>query len=136
MKNYERRCTDPWTLLNSGESSMPRTWRREEFVQGVASPRHFFHTGLQTNIMVNGDDFFTVGRREGQKHALLPVQGAYELSKVVTLGLCRHDLGQSVSWEEHCHCDSGDCAPARPAACFPRLEGSGTDRPTSWCGSL
>ena len=56
------------------------------FVQGVASPRHFFHKGLQTSIMVNGDDFFTVGRREGRKHALRLLQGAYELSKVDSLG--------------------------------------------------
>ena len=32
------------------------------------------------------DDFFIVGRREGRKHALSLLQGAYELGKVVTLG--------------------------------------------------
>ena len=40
------------------------------FSRGVASPCHFFHEGLQTDILVHGDDFFTVGLREGQKHRL------------------------------------------------------------------
>ena len=47
---------------------------------------HFFHKGLQTYILVHGDDFFIVGRREGRKHALSLLRSAYELSKVVTLG--------------------------------------------------
>ena len=56
------------------------------FSRGVASPCHFFHKGLQTYILVHGDDFFIVGRREGRKHALSLLRRAYELSKVVTLG--------------------------------------------------
>ena len=54
--------------------------------RGVASPCHFFQKGLQTYILVHGDDFFIVGRREGRKHALSLLRGAHELSKVVTLG--------------------------------------------------
>ena len=55
--------------------------------RGAASPCHFFHKGLQTYILVHGDDFFKVGRRDGRKHALSLLRGAHELSKVVTLGL-------------------------------------------------
>ena len=54
--------------------------------RGVASPCHFFHKGLQTYILVHGDDFFKVGRREARKHALNLLRSAYELSRVVTLG--------------------------------------------------
>ena len=57
------------------------------FSRGVASPCHFFQKGLQTYILVHGDDFFIVGRREGRKHVLSLLRGACELSKVVTLGL-------------------------------------------------
>ena len=54
----------------------------------MACPCHFFHEGLQAYILVHGDVFFfTAGRREGRKHALSLLRGAYELSKVVTLGL-------------------------------------------------
>ena len=56
------------------------------FSRGDASPYHFFHEGSQTCILVHGDDFFIVGRREGRKHILSLLQGAYVLSKVVTLG--------------------------------------------------
>ena len=54
--------------------------------RGVASPCHFFLKGLQKHILVHGDDFFIVGRREERKHALSLLRGAYELSRVVTLG--------------------------------------------------
>ena len=56
------------------------------FSRCVASPCHFFHKGLQTDILVHGDEFFMVGRREGRKHALSLLRGAYGLGKVVTLG--------------------------------------------------
>ena len=56
------------------------------FSRSVASPCSFFHEGLQTHILVHGDDFFIVGRREGRKYVLSVLRGAYELSKVVTLG--------------------------------------------------
>ena len=56
------------------------------FSRSVASPCHFFHKDLDTYILVHGDDFFIVGRQEGRKHALCLLRGAYELSKVVTLG--------------------------------------------------
>ena len=55
------------------------------FSRGAAPPCHFFQKGLQSYILVHGDDFFTVGRREERKHALSWLRGAYELSKVVTL---------------------------------------------------
>ena len=63
-----------------------QVWEAAGFSRGVASPCHFFHEGLQTYILVHGDDFLTVGQREGRKHALNLLRGAYELSKVVTLG--------------------------------------------------
>ena len=46
------------------------------FSRGVASPCHFFHKGLQTYILLHGDDFVTVGRRDGRKHALSLLRGA------------------------------------------------------------
>ena len=49
----------------------------------------------RTSLM-RGADFFIVGRRERRKHALSLLRGAYELSKVVTLG-----PAQRVSWAEH-----------------------------------
>ena len=52
----------------------------------MASPCHFFHKDLETYILVHGDDVFIVGGREERKHALSLLRGAYELSKVVTLG--------------------------------------------------
>ena len=53
------------------------------FSGGVSSPCHFFHKGLQTYILVHGDDFFIVGRRrEGRKHALSLLRSAYDLSKL------------------------------------------------------
>ena len=33
---------------------------------GVASPCHFFHKGLQTYILVHGDDFFIVADVRGE----------------------------------------------------------------------
>ena len=54
--------------------------------RGVASPCHFFHKGLQTHILVHGDDLFIVGRREGRKHALSLLRSAYKQTTVVTLG--------------------------------------------------
>ena len=94
--------------------------------RGVASPCHFFHKGLQTYILVHDDDFFTVDRREGRKHALSLLRSAYELSKVGPRVVTVKDsefLGQNT--------DSATMVNrvrSRPAACFPRLEGFGIDR--------
>ena len=52
-------------------------------------------------ILVHGDDFFIVDRQEEGKHSLSMLRGAYELSKVVTLGPDRGSHGQRVSWAEH-----------------------------------
>ena len=52
--------------------------------RGISVP--FLHKDLETYILVHGDDFFIVRRQEGRKHALGLLRGAYELSKVVTLG--------------------------------------------------
>ena len=71
------------------------------FARGVASPCHFFHKDLETYILVHGDDFFIVGRQDGRKHALSLLRGAYELSKVVTLGPGRRSHRQRVSWAGH-----------------------------------
>ena len=40
------------------------------FPRCAASPCHFFPEGLQTYILVHGDEFFIVGRREERKHTL------------------------------------------------------------------
>ena len=52
--------------------------------RGICVPS--FHKDLETYILVLSDDFFIVGRQEGRMHALSLLRGAYELSKVVTLG--------------------------------------------------
>ena len=64
-------------LPSVGENIMPRFGRREGY---------FFHKGLQTYILVHGDDFFIVDRFEERKRALSLLRSAYELRKVVTLG--------------------------------------------------
>ena len=53
------------------EEHYAQVWETEGFSRGVASPCHFFHKGLQTHILVHGDDFFIVGRRDGRKLATL-----------------------------------------------------------------
>ena len=83
VENYERRCTDPWTLLNGHYAHILEV---VGFSRGAASPCHFFHEGLQTYILVHGDDLFIEDRRERRKHTPSLLQGAYERSKVVTLG--------------------------------------------------
>ena len=52
--------------------------------RGISVPN--FHKDLETYIPVHGDDYFIVGRQGGRKHALSLLRGAYELSKIVTLG--------------------------------------------------
>ena len=70
VKNYERRCTDPWMLLNGGENISPRFGRREDFrearlLRTISSTKAF-----QTYILLHGDDCFMVCRRERRKHTL------------------------------------------------------------------
>ena len=128
--NCEILCTILWMLPNVGQNTMLSFGTEVGgFHLGVASPCHFFLKGLQTYILVHGDDFFVVGRRERRKHALCLLRSAYELSKVVTL---RPESSQSgtVSFGGQ----NADIATmenrvrARPPACFPRLEGFGFDR--------
>ena len=38
--------------------------------RGISVPLLSFHKGLQTDILVHGDEFFIVGRREGREYAL------------------------------------------------------------------
>ena len=52
--------------------------------RGISVPH--LDKDLETHILLHGDDFFIVGRQDGRKHALSLLRGAYELSKVVTLG--------------------------------------------------
>ena len=74
------------------------------FSRGVAPPSHFLHKDLETYILVHGDDFFIVGRQEGRKYSLSLLRGAYELSKVVTLGPGSSQsrtasfLGRTLQW--------------------------------------
>ena len=64
-------------LLNDGENIMPRSLEAGGLSPGVSSACHFFHKGLQTYLLVHGDDFFMVGRCEGRNHAQGLLQGAY-----------------------------------------------------------
>ena len=79
VENCERRCTEPWTLLNGGESTMHRSFEGGGFSRGLASPCHCAD-------LAQGDDCFIVGRQKGREHALDLLQAVYEWSKVVTLG--------------------------------------------------
>ena len=78
--NCERLCTDPWVQPNGGESITLKFLETGGFSRGVASPCHFFHKDLGTNILVHGADFFMVGRQEERKDALSLVRGAFEQS--------------------------------------------------------
>ena len=71
---------------NGGESITLKSWRLEGFPEAWRLRVFFSTKDLDTYILVHGDDFFKVGRQEGRKHALSLLRGAYELSKVVTLG--------------------------------------------------
>ena len=105
------------------------------FRPGEASPCHFFREGLQTHILVHSKLFFCkVGRREERKHTLSPLQGAYEVSKsrnpgarVVTISDSQF-LGKNIDVAT-----VENQLRARPAACFSRIEGSGSDH-GSECG--
>ena len=88
------------------------------FSRGVSSPCHFFHEGLQTYILVHGDDFFIVGRREERKHTMSLLQGAYELSKVVCSG--NQFLGKNIDIAT-----VENRVLAGPVACFSRPGDSG-----------
>ena len=59
-------CTVLWMLLDVGENTLLRFWRREDFPEAWLLRAIFF---------------FIVGGQEGKL-----LRGAYELSKVVTLG--------------------------------------------------
>ena len=56
------------------------------FSRGVASPCHFSTKTWRRTFWYTAMIFFRVGREEGREHALSLLRGAYELSKVVTLG--------------------------------------------------
>ena len=82
--NGQRLCTG---AAQHGRQHYAQVLEAGVFSRGVASPCHFFHKGLQTCVLVHGDEYFLiVGRREGRKYVLSLLRGAYELSKVVTLG--------------------------------------------------
>ena len=83
--NCERRRMVLWMLRLRWGEHRAQVWEAGGFSRGVASPCHFFHKGLQTYILVHGDDFYIVDRREGRKHALSLLRSAHELSKVVSL---------------------------------------------------
>ena len=57
----------------------------EHYAQ-VVEAGGFLDARLLRDISVHGDGFFIVGRCEGRQHTLSLLQGAYDLSKVVTLG--------------------------------------------------
>ena len=59
-----------------GENITPRSCEKENFPEAR----------LLRDILAHGDEFFIVCRCEERQHTLSLLQGAYELSKVVTLG--------------------------------------------------
>ena len=65
--NSEDNARIPGCCPMLGREHYAQVWEAGGFSRGVASPCHFFHEGLQTYILLQGDDFFIVGRREGQK---------------------------------------------------------------------
>ena len=73
-------------LPNVGGEHYAEVLEAAGFSRDVASPCLFFHKGLQTYILVHGEEFFIMGRREGRNRALSLPRSAYELSKVVTPG--------------------------------------------------
>ena len=55
--NCERRCTVLWMLPNVGENTMLRFGRREDFPEAWLLRVTSSIKGLQTYILVHGDDF-------------------------------------------------------------------------------
>ena len=86
MGKCERRCTDLWTQPNDGESITLKFWRLEDFPEAwhrrVISSTRTWRLTFWCTVTI----FFIVGRQEVRKHALSLLRGAFELSKVVTLG--------------------------------------------------
>ena len=65
---------------------MLRFWRREDFPEAWLLRATSSTKSCKPSILVQGDDFFIVGRREGRKHALSLLRGAYQLSKSCNSG--------------------------------------------------
>ena len=103
-----------------GEEDFPEAW----LLRATSSMKAFKPT-----FWCNGDDFFIVGRREGRKHALSLLRGAYELSKVVTLGPESSQsrtvsfLGRTLTLRQW-----GIEHESDQQACLARIEGFGIDR--------
>ena len=74
------------------------------YIQGRASPCHFFHPVHQTALLVHGDDFIAVGRSQGRHHLKATLEEFYEI-KDKTLGPDHGQLqqirvlGRVISWE-------------------------------------
>ena len=69
-----------------------------------------------------------VDQRDERKHALSLLRRAYELSKIVNLGHVVTVTDSEFLVQNTDIATMGNRVRARPAACFPRLEGFGTDR--------
>ena len=66
------------TLINAG------------FVQGKASPCHFFHPSLDIWAVVHGNDFLVIARRAGRDYFEEVIRGAYEVN-IAAAGPCQGD---------------------------------------------
>ena len=62
---------------------------------------------------------FIVGGQEERKHALSLLRGAYEQSKMVTLGPGRRSHEQRVSWADNRRCDNGESSTNQTSSVFP-----------------
>ena len=72
--------------------------------------------------------FFIVGRQEGRKHALSFLRGASELGKSCDSGPVVAVTDSEFLGQDTDVATVENRVRARPAACIPRLEGSGTDQ--------
>lgn len=74
------------------------------FLQGTASPCHFFHPQMNVSLLVHGDDFLAVGRKEGRQYLDDLLKNHYVI-KAKTLGPDSGEdkqirvLGRVLTWE-------------------------------------
>ena len=61
------------------------------FVQGVASPCHFYHPTKGAFVVVHGDDFMVVGKAAARRYTQEVLTKEYEMSSIKTLGLDNGD---------------------------------------------
>ena len=126
-KNYERRCTDPWMVLNGG-AHHARSWRRADF------PEAWLLRATSSTEACEPSSWCTVTIFSQPADARC---GRHPLSMLwcIRAEQCRNFGPQVVTiWDSQFLGNNIDSAKVvsgvrdRLAACFPQLEGSGTGR--------